>query len=297
MSKQSDECVEIKPSTEKIPDEYEIEKASVHIFMPKDSRYNTVVETFKKSMKNCSFEVPDENVHIIRSKKDLQYVYSNTQFTDAADKDDKTCLIVAFFGESDGKDIHLENGDVRNIKDITSPFVFAFRHKPKLFFIQGLRKLSNIPKMDSVDVKDTKFDPPLEADQFIIFNTVDPYEDINTFMNNITYNIEENGERDDVFDIVMFSETNKNKKRPMFLSTLRKKFYFKKSPYRGYEYEYIKAWEIVDDKLSNNAVDMIVDNCNSETSATSLNDIPAYSLSGIYNNDINMMDTNPNYNL
>ncbi|XP_017773010.1 PREDICTED: uncharacterized protein LOC108560082 [Nicrophorus vespilloides] len=290
---------EIKPSTEKIPDEYDFGKASVHIFVPKDQLFKKLVDTFKEAMKHCRFDVPDENVHPIKSKQDLEDIFSNIK---TSDNDDKSSLIIGFFGESTDNGIYLENNEIIKIKDISSPFVFAFRNKPRLFFVQGTRRPSHSPKTDSVCKTDIKFDAPLEADQLIVFNTVDPYDDINTFMRNIAYNIENNGERDDVFDIIMFSETS-DKLRPLFLSTLRKKFYFKQSPYRGYDYEFMKALEIktnpsivVYDSSVDNGISEMLDEPNKgkyNRSLPSLNEKSSDSKSRIYDRKISFTGIDP----
>lgn len=69
-----DEEIVIKPSAELFPDEYDISKKppTVHIFLGTAKSDKQEGSTFKKTLNDYDYNIPDENVHYLQDTELLE---------------------------------------------------------------------------------------------------------------------------------------------------------------------------------------------------------------------------------
>ncbi|CAG9824542.1 unnamed protein product [Phaedon cochleariae] len=230
-----EEDIEVKPSPELIPDEYEhfqesASRIAVHIFAEK-AEHN--VTQFCDALKICGIHVNEGNKHSLR-----KHNYKEVLDRICNDADNIDGLIILFCGISnvngaikmyDGQ----EYGNV-NMENTWSRFYSytcrGLKNKPKIFIFSVSPPTSTQTDAIRITFEQT-YDTPAEADILIIYSKTSTY-DSEDFIENLCHNITEYGKHEDIISLVTCVVSQYN--RPLVISTLTRKFYLTTSDVRGH---------------------------------------------------------------
>ncbi|KAK9882057.1 hypothetical protein WA026_018907 [Henosepilachna vigintioctopunctata] len=234
------EVRQVKPSTELLPDEYDVlfdGKECVHIFVADEDLHIEYVEF----LKTTNIEVPEENIHLMQSEEQIESILEEV----SKDLNDTSALILLFWGYSlqDGKFI-LDDESHLPFYKMWTPFLATsdmsitnvkFGDIPKVFFFNVI-KSEKVLDIDGVLYEAQGISPyqkPNEADLLIIYkHNKDKVESIG-FIQELAELLKEHGKYEDLCSIVSIIDTQQYT-RPIIISTLLKKFYMIPSQLRGH---------------------------------------------------------------
>ncbi|CAH0546105.1 unnamed protein product [Brassicogethes aeneus] len=226
-----DEEIDIKPSTELIPDEYEHklnEKIDVHLFrsFTYDGQAN-LIETLKSIDLNL-----EENIHDVKDEETLEKKLTNIK--EECQNKDGIMLIFNFYWEEKGK-IHFKGSDYDVTKiwqQFTTKNCPSLKNKPKIFiFALEYKDTGTDGASHFTKTMDDTYDTPSEADILIVYSAaIHGYA--KDFLENLSYNIKEYGKSEDLLTLVAITDMSP---RPVCISTLTRKFYTTVNSERGHQ--------------------------------------------------------------
>ncbi|KAL3285180.1 hypothetical protein HHI36_019299 [Cryptolaemus montrouzieri] len=225
--------LEVKPSTELIPDEYYVpldEKRCVHIFAAEESllgecKFLDTLEVERKYNKN---------VHSMNSSEEILETLKKV----SEDENERSMLLMLFWGYSrkDGEFL-LEDDSTLTFQQIWSRFMSSdcksFRDKPKVFIFNVIKSRKANMKDGSRYVEDkSPYEVPNGADLLIIFKYNKALKESIIFIEEFTDVLNKYGKREDLCSLVTVINTEKCL-RPVIISTMLKKLYLIHSRSRG----------------------------------------------------------------
>ncbi|CAH1986246.1 unnamed protein product [Acanthoscelides obtectus] len=240
-----EERIEVKPSVELIPDEFEhhTEDGSdivIHAFIDDTEDDLKNAQQFFDSLKSIGYSDLNRHIHNLE-RNDFLTVIKYIQ--DEANNSNTNGLMLFFSCSTklDGKIyIRFKEKDMPvDIQQIWTQFTCNYckglRNKPKIFIfeIRMIHEVAFESTQFRAPTYSLTYDTPPEADILVIYNkTTD--ETHGKLMNKLGKHMRKYGQREDIITLVSCIPSNNF--RPMIISTLTKKFYFTPSEYRGHHY-------------------------------------------------------------
>nr|CAI5868991.1 unnamed protein product [Callosobruchus analis] len=249
-SRSIEERIEVKPSVELIPDEFEhhAEDGSdilIHAFTEETEEDFKNVQLFFDALKSIGYSGFNQQPHNLE-RNDFFTVIKYIQ--DEANNLNKSGLILFFSCSTkiDGQ-IYIRYNDTDvpiDIEFIWKNFTYnqckGLKNKPKIFIFEIRTRLDQVD--DSCQLRAPTYaltyDTPSEADILVIYNkTTD--ETHGKFMNKLGKFMRKYSQREDIITLVSCIPSENF--RPMIISTLTRKFYFTPSESRGH---YFNLYEL-----------------------------------------------------
>ncbi|XP_044766422.1 uncharacterized protein LOC123322543 [Coccinella septempunctata] len=225
--------IDFPPSTELIPDEYDVEldgRECVHIF----TRTDELLEKCVVFLKSLNIKLPETNKHKMDTTENVLRTLNTVSKTS---QKDKSLLLLIFWGvEVEGQFIMDGDAPLPFYK-IWSTFCNGhWRNTPKLFLLNVVMYKSQIQRDGGTLYKPTEFETPNEGDVLIIFKRNGDIEESKQFMEGLRRTLDKYGTKEDFSSIVTAVEESKSNKsfRPLIVSTLLKKLFLIPSEYRGH---------------------------------------------------------------
>ncbi|XP_060520375.1 uncharacterized protein LOC132698375 [Cylas formicarius] len=224
-----DEEIEVKPSTELIPDEYERETNAnilVHMFFsPKDED----AVNFRKTLEGLGFDIQNKiNVHHDITKLTDENVWQENikKIQEEASGKDGLIVVCSKVRLSDHQMTKMWCSFTR----LTCP---ALKDKPKIFMFQMMSSSITADAKMSKITFESAYDTPAEADILIIHETSN-YGQPSNFVSQLTENIQDFGNQEDVVSLATYQGGSASK--PLLICTMTRKFYFTVNTHRGHHH-------------------------------------------------------------
>jgi hypothetical protein len=258
-----EEQIDIKPSPELIPDEYEhstSDSVLIHIFRTDDD--SKPAEDLMKTVAAINNTISaTKNLHYLDKKeeffKDLESIRNEAV--------NKSALILFFIGffEKDGT-IFMTNEDDSNnghveIKCIWNKFSAnncpELKGKPKIYIFSTSQRPKGGTQLDAMGHRRLTFekvyDFPAEADMLIIYHKVDEMSPVPNryFIKQLCNNINEYSKKYDIIDLVSCFYDCKMSV-PLVISTLTRKFYLTPNNERQHYLSIIENHDKLEERLT-----------------------------------------------
>lgn len=238
-----EEEIEVKPSSELIPDEYvrmTNETSVVHLFYTDWAYDEDNADNIYQTLIKCGYKIPKENVHNL-FETNLSVLLKNISENIKEEDEGLLFFFSALYKKDDtlitteeGKKVHY------NFQKIWSYFTSNncpnLRNKPKIFIFQMSKEIDKVQHDALLRSNSFKYyDTPAEADILIIFNKTQDHDEEyrRKFVDDLCGAIKIYGKSEDLLTLVTCT-SQEEPKRPLIISTLTKKFFIDISEERGH---------------------------------------------------------------
>lgn len=238
-----DEQIEIKPSTELIPDEYERKNNGNVLVELVVRERDENADDLEKELTKLGFSV---NKTYFDNKPTASDEWIKKFIATVNDKTKETNYdgLLMIFAK-----VQFKN---ETLKYIWGSFISikcpALKNKPKIFIFQIVKRglLADSAQVPfQTDLK-MAYDTPSEADMLVVYDKI-PSGSSNDFIENFLEHIKEYCHEEDIVTIVSLSLGSSI--RPLIISTMTRKFFFTVNEYRGHHHNINESQAEIKERL------------------------------------------------